>query len=545
MNTDFPALCGAENAQALDREALEWGLNEFSLVEAAGRICADFFRTLPPHNEKAGSGTAIFPFAAVLAGSGNNAADALVMLRTLIINQYFDPSGVRIFCTKFPQELPVRTPLSNALVAVQRLGVSINKWNVDSKEFLIQADIIIDGIAGTGQKGPLHGTAAEMVDTVNCVKAAGKQPRVISIDVPSGNFDGWKPGMPVINADSTLAIEPAKLCLYNPASRPSAGQIISVRGIFPPELIEKYREASLRDWKNCCQGIAPLKPDAYKYQRGVAEIWAGSSESAGAAMLAARGAQAAGAGLVRLIVDPSIYAVLAPNSGGIMVTAQADSPVSAAGCADSTAARRFTPDAILAGPGWGRGEDRSRLLEKFLQAEAQGCPLILDADAIALARDICFNGNTLITPHPAEFAAYTGLPVQEILANPAPILRQYAAQKNVHILLKGHVLYIASPPRPGTDPTVKSKLSVLDGMNPALAVGGTGDVLAGFCAAIAGRMAAENSLNLHECAVVSASLLLEAGMTANIRKKFIDPLELARSAADIAGGVWLINGRNA
>ena len=515
------ALAYAANAQAVDREAAAWGLRPYALVEAAGRLCAQqFIKAFPRYGGKECSHNGNSPVVRVLAGSGNNAADALVMLRTLAVMRNIEAQRARVIFTKVPAAQE-HTPLSDAFLSIQKLGIPVCAWDSDSTECLNQADIIIDGIAGTGLQGALHGTAREMAEAVNSLKANGAYALVVSIDIPSGNFDGWKPGMPLINADATLAIEPEKLCLYTPAARPSAGRVIPVRGLFPPALIDRCRDAALLDWNASSPLIAPLAPDAYKHRRGVVEIWAGSPGASGAAMLAARGAQAAGAGLVRLIADPSVYPALAPGAGGVMVAESADP-------------ERFQPHAVLAGPGWGRGQDRIKLLEKFLPLEAQGIPLILDADAIALSRDIAFNGNALLTPHPAEFAAYTGLPRQDILSDPIPILTDFVIKKNVSILLKGHVLYIASPAQSNS-----VRIGVIDGMNPALAAGGSGDVLAGFCAAIAGRMYAEGALDLFSCAAAAGSLLQEAGQSEQVKRRFADPLELAYAAAGIAGKAWI------
>jgi len=193
---------------------------------------------------------------------------------------------------------------------------------------------------------------------------------------------------------------------------------------------------------------------------------------------------------------------------------------------------RFSPNAVLLGPGWGRGEDRARLLENYLPLEEHGVPLILDADAILLAKDMVFHGNTLLTPHPGEFAAYTGIPKDEILGNPVPALRCFAAEKKVHILFKSHVLYIVSP---------DGRLSIIDGMNPVLAAGGSGDVLAGFCAAIVARYASAARCveSLHDCACAAASLLVRAAESNGIAGAFVDPAELAHAAAAIAGTAWL------
>jgi len=530
------ALVSAAGAKALDTEAsAKWGLNPFALVEAAGRACARTFCEAFSWQKNEKHEIAMF------IGKGNNAADALVMLKALILEGYAQSADCVVFSIATREaEIKDKTMLVEAMYAVQKLNVPLVKWDAkakadaDVREAIMtdpaRFDVIIDGIAGTGLQGPLRDIALEMAQAVNTVAATG-HPHVISIDVPSGNFDGWQPGMPIIAAHATLAIEPQKLCLYTPAARPYAGNIIPVSGIFHPALIEQFREAELLDWESAAARIAPVARTAYKHERGVVEIRAGSPGAAGAARLAALGAQAAGAGLVRLIVDASLYPVIAPACSGVMVALEAD--------------ERFSPDAALLGPGWGRGEDRQRLLETYLPREKNGLPLILDADAITLAKGITFNGNVLLTPHPGEFAAYTGLPKDAILSDPIPALRRFAAQNNAHILLKSHVLYAASP---------DGRIGIIDGMNPALAAGGSGDVLAGFCAAVASRSAIasrsavaarqqsfqeEKPFDGYACACAAASLLIKAAQSERVAGAFIDPAELARPAAAIAGAAWL------
>jgi NAD(P)H-hydrate epimerase len=530
VNRKPRALLSAAGAQALDGEAqAQWGLNPFALVEAAGRGCAGAFahaftRVYPAEKREKFSIT-------VFAGKGNNAADALIMLKALILERYVQSSGCAVFAAQIPESSSGggKTPLSEAMLAVRKLGVPVTAWNPEmAAAALAGTDVVIDGIAGTGVTGPLRGAALEMAELINAVDQNADGPFIVSIDLPSGNFDGWQPGMPLVKAHATLAIEPRKLCLYAPAARPCAGTIIPVEGIFPPALIDKYRETELVEWKSAAARIPPVAPTAYKYERGLVEIRAGSPGATGAAQLAARGAQAAGAGLVRLIVDPSLYSIIAPGSSGIMVV-----PGGASG--DDTENSRFTPNAVLLGPGWGRGEDRMRLLESYLPLERQGLPLILDADAIALAKNITFNGNTLLTPHPGEFAAYTGLSKDEVIGNPLPALRRCAAEKKVHILYKSHVLYVVSP---------DDRVGIIDGMNPALAAGGSGDVLAGLCASIAARSSLQqkDSFDMYVCACAAASLLVQAAGTKDIAGTFFDPAELATAAAALAGTAWLPQG---
>jgi len=329
--------------------------------------------------------------------------------------------------------------------------------------------------------------------------------------------------MPIISADATLAIEPQKLCLYAPLIRAHAGTILPVTGIFPRELSLKYGEAELVTWERAYAAAPGVPKTAHKYERGLVEIWAGSPGATGAAKLAARGAQASGAGLVRLIVDPSIYPLVAPACSGVMA---------APGPAEDG---RFTPDAVLLGPGWGKSEDRARILENCLRLEEQGTPLVLDADAIALAKGMAFHGNAILTPHIGEFAAWSGLPKDEILNCPIRALRDFSTKAKAVILLKSHVMYVASP---------DGRIGVIDGMNPVLAAGGSGDVLAGFCSSIAARWragalksGAYGGFDAYACARAAGALLIRASKS--VAGKFADPEEIAQAASLIAGAAWL------
>jgi len=502
-------LVSAEKSRALDAEASsDWGLEPFALVEAAGRACAAVFA------EKFLKGKGERNSFVALAGSGNNAADALVMLKTLVLDNYASASDCAVFTTRL--NVSDKNPLSQALLAVQKLDVPILEWDSQKTPAILnETDFIIDGITGTGLYSPLRNIALEMVEAVNHVINTVNRPVVISIDIPSGGFDAWQQDMPIITADATLAIEPQKLCLYAPIIRPHAGTILAVNGIFPPALSFKYREAELVTWENARASVPSIPKTAHKYERGLVEIWAGSPGATGAAILAAQGAQAAGAGLVRLIVDPSIYPIVAPACSGVMAIPGPPTD------------NRFTPNAVLLGPGWGKSEDRRIILEVYLLLEGQGMPLVLDADAIALAKGMVFHGNAIMTPHIGEFAAWSGLQKEEILKSPIRALKDFSARAKAVILLKSHVMYVAAP---------DGRIGIIDGMNPVLAAGGSGDVLAGFCSSIAARQK-DGVFDAYACARAAGALLMQASKA--IASKFADPAEIAQAASSIAGEAWL------
>ncbi|MDR3166798.1 MAG: bifunctional ADP-dependent NAD(P)H-hydrate dehydratase/NAD(P)H-hydrate epimerase [Treponema sp.] len=550
-NSPVPAggekLFSAESAQAVDTQAYSWGFDPFALVEAAGRCCARVFTGAFPalfSGSPSSGNPRGFPRIVVAVGSGNNGADAMVMLRALILEGYAAPTAVAVVINRLSGN-GEHTPRSEALRVLGAMGVPVYPWQEGNagKAALAGADVIIDGIAGTGLRGPLSAAAGEMAAWIRACKIdAGdtsggpRSPLVVSVDIPSGNFDRYEPSMPIIGADLTLAIDPKKMCLYAPAARPFAGKILSVGGVFPPGLMQAFEGPELLTWREAAGRLPPIPPDAYKYERGLAEIRAGSVGRAGAARIAARGAQAAGAGIVRLLVDEALYPVLAASSGGIMVVPARENSTGIPDSGGETPetdppeAGRFCPDAVLLGPGWGRSPQRLPVLQQAVAREAAGTPIVLDADAIALARDITFHGTAILTPHLGEFAAFTGVPKEKILSNAVFIAAETARNIGAVILLKSHVLIIAAE---------DGRVGIVDGMVPVLAAGGSGDLLAGFCVAIAARMKRRGAYDGYTCAVAAAALLVETGGAPDMAHRFIDPLDLAEKAAALAGAAWL------
>jgi NAD(P)H-hydrate epimerase len=256
--------------------------------------------------------------------------------------------------------------------------------------------------------------------------------------------------------------------------------------------------------------------------------------------------------MIRLVVDDDIYPIVASRaSSGIMVVPAGATPPGEA--AESAA------DAVLLGPGWGRinnpwTQSRAKVFERALALEKTGTPLVLDAGAIELARGVVFNGNTIMTPHPGEFTRFAGLDKDKILCRPVPVVLEYSRKCNAVIVFKGHVTTIAAP---------DGRVGVVDGMLPGLASGGSGDLLAGLCVAIAARSAANkardnvgngdaiaarsaankardnvgNGFDAYVCAAAAATLLIASGKY--FKTRFTDPLEIACKAADLAGEAWL------
>ncbi|MFQ3547299.1 MAG: bifunctional ADP-dependent NAD(P)H-hydrate dehydratase/NAD(P)H-hydrate epimerase [Termitinemataceae bacterium] len=568
-------LVDGATAQALDRTAIEsWSLSELSLVETAGRACAAEIQTRLTSSFKGDPQTARV---VLLAGSGNNGADGMVLLRTLLLHGIFQKELCSIILTtsilaplQTTSHTEVQRPGPQILQVLKQMGLPCMVWaeteQAHLQETLDRADILIDAITGSGLKGPLSGTGLAMAEAAGKVKSQRPNILIIAVDVPSGMYDGWKQGDPILRADWTVAIEPVKTCVYMPALRPLAGVILPIQHIFPADLLEQcsrtadflqcqhlvefnslaVRAASMTSTSKSSSSFVldsplqdPLRvpPDSYKHRRGVVVIHAGAPGTSGAPFLAGRGAQAGGAGLVQLVLDEAMAPAYMAVAGGMLVSTpqwEQQRPIAA--------------DALVVGSGWGWGEERKTRFELLLEkARGEGLALVLDADAIvpAAAYDFFRDIPTVLTPHGAEFIRFIralrergGRPVpseQELMLqmyrNPLPLLLEAREAIGATILLKTHVMYVVPPAGP---------CYIIDGMEPVLAMGGTGDVLSGLLAALMARMRrTTGSVDTCLCCQWAAAILVEGGRQLRKERGFSDPLVLAEILGKIAGTLWL------
>lgn len=216
---------------------------------------------------------------------------------------------------------------------------------------------------------------------------------------------------------------------------------------------------------------------AHKGDFGRILLLCGARGYTGAAALAAMGALRVGAGLVYLGVPESIYAIEA-----VKLTEPVVFPLpEAAGMLSAQALEEILPrlphmDAVLIGPGLGCSSGTAQVVERVL-AQAD-CPVVLDADGINLAArhiDILRERTkpTVLTPHEGEFRRL-GFPEQGSREERAVAA---ARELGAVMVLKGHETVITDGYQVYRNPTG----------NPGMAVGGSGDVLAGMIAGLIGQ----------------------------------------------------------
>ena len=218
------------------------------------------------------------------------------------------------------------------------------------------------------------------------------------------------------------------------------------------------------------------KPDSHKGNYGKILLLCGSRGYTGAAALAAMGALRSGAGLVYLGVPESIYAIEAIKLNEPIVFPLPDQEgMLSAEAVPAILQRLPQMDAVLIGPGLGQSEGTLAVTKAVLE-NAQ-CPVVLDADGINLVaahKDILREryAPTVLTPHAGEFARL-GYPGQDRSAE----ANSFAKEFGCVLLLKGHHTLITDGTSCYQNPTG----------NPGMAVGGSGDVLAGIIVSLLGQ----------------------------------------------------------
>jgi holo-[acyl-carrier-protein] synthase len=278
--------------------------------------------------------------------------------------------------------------------------------------------------------------------------------------------------------------------------------IPDVKGLdFPPPLAREGQGGG----SSLPQGFRlPDRPrDGHKGTFGTVVVLAGSQGFTGAAYLAGMGAARSGAGIVRLLVAQSIYPILAEKCTEVIVGPVPEiSPGVVGHAALSGVLRGFAgADAGVIGPGIGRDASTRRLIEDLVPRVA--APLVVDADGLNLLsehRGILprMPPQIVLTPHPAEFARLSGLETSAVQQDRRGIASRFAKAWNKVVVLKGAGTVIAAP---------DGRVTLNPVSTPALASGGTGDVLAGV---IGGLMA--QGVPPFEAAVTGVHVHSLAGM---------------------------------
>ncbi|MFA5571445.1 MAG: NAD(P)H-hydrate dehydratase [Sphaerochaetaceae bacterium] len=406
----------------------------------------------------------------VIAGGGNNGGDALVMAKEIFLQQKHNIT-VLFVGTKKSQLCQIQydicrtleIPLYDALNQEGALKPIV-------QQLIEKSTLIIDGIAGTGLKGPLREDVASLVRLINESSAF-----TLSIDAPSGYSDTLTPRHPHVHSDVTVTMGLKKVGAFHPAYRPSWGKIVQVNPSFPPALLKKAEaRAHLVHLEDLY--IPPISETTHKYERGHVALFAGSKRYSGAARLASEGAFSSRCGLVSLYCDSDVASqsastIVYPLQGGVVIPSES---------------LAHSYDAIVVGPGWGEGR-----MAQLIEIVRSKLPVVIDADGLVAYTQALSEkrlskkegGPIVLTPHPGELrkmldALHLGSVAQEISSSGSiesfiEAMEKAASLLGVILLFKSSVIWIF-------DGITQKKPLVIEGLNNALGVAGSGDVLSGI-----------------------------------------------------------------
>ncbi|HWH33121.1 MAG TPA: NAD(P)H-hydrate dehydratase [Egibacteraceae bacterium] len=442
------------SVRAMDERAIAGGTPSLELMErAAGHLARAV---------TAAAGRSYGLRVAVLCGKGNNGGDGLAAARRLL-----DAGAAPlVWLAAAPEELS-----RDAAAQLARWRAAGGRVAASAADALRDADVAVDCLLGTGAAGAPRGAVA---GAIAAVTASGLP--VVACDAPSGvDASTGQVAGPAVRADVTVTLGAEKLGLRLWPARGLCGRLlhadIGVRnsGDAPDAVV-------LEDADVAALLPAP-EPDADKRSRGIVLIVAGSDGMAGAAVLAARGALASGAGLVTVMAPEPVRPLIAQAVPAALTVALPHDPGHAADLVNERAA---DSDAAVFGPGRGRGDADVALA----RAVVAGCaaPLVLDADGLNAYRHdgdaLAGHASRLLvcTPHRRELERLTG--EEDVWARRAAAAPELAARWDTVLVAKGPGTVTAAP---GGRRWVNATGSA------SLATGGTGDVLAGVLGALLAR----------------------------------------------------------
>lgn len=508
----------AAEMRAIDGRAIEgYGIPSLILMEHAGLAVArrSWQQLVGTRSRKA----------VVFAGTGNNGGDGLVAAR-LLTNW---GARVRVFLAGDPRRASAET--ATQLAIARALGIEVVPLGDDAQQKAklnaATADLLIDALLGTGTRGAPRGPVALAVAILN---GAGKP--VLSVDIPSGvDADtGAAPG-PAVKAQWTVTLGLPKVGLLLPPGRELAGHLIvadiglpraltapgsgaesrtdkpsagqgpgeagaaqhaaqpgDVTGAGPAREAAEATDGPPTVWVDpaLVQRLVPSRAAAgHKGTFGHVLVVGGSPGMTGAPVLAARGAQRSGAGLVTLAGPAGLQPLLAAANLEALTLALPEAPDGGIGpeAAAEVLHALGRAGVLVIGPGLSRTGAAGKTVRLILEAAQR--PVVADADALyALGEGAEFLERTrersyplVLTPHPGEMARLCGLPVRQVTADPLGIARDRARAWQAVVVLKGSPTVVAAP---------DGSAFINSTGSAALATGGTGDVLAG---AIGGLLA--------------------------------------------------------
>ncbi|MFN7997879.1 MAG: NAD(P)H-hydrate dehydratase [Bryobacteraceae bacterium] len=462
----------AAQMREVDRRTIEMGIPGLVLMENAGhRVVELLMEKFGPLSEQR---------IAILCGKGNNGGDGLVVARQLFTR--FRPGALHVVLFAAPEDLKGDAAQNYRMLQVCGCPVS---GEIPAAARL--ATVVVDALLGTGISGPAAGVMLEAIREINRGFPLAK---VVAVDIPSGMpSDSGHPAGEQARADYTVTFTAPKSAHVLAPNCDRAGELRVCAIGSPPEMFEEDAAIwlSLVEPRWFGHFLAPRPPDSHKGTFGHVLVIAGSRGKTGAAAMSGMAALRSGAGLVTVASAESAIPVIAAHAAELMTEPLSETPAGSPSVHNLDDGRLTaivkTKDVIAMGPGLGTHPDAVALVRRAFMEFQQ--PVVADADALNALAGWDWSGEgklRVLTPHPGEMARLTGKKTSEISADRVGAARGLAMERHVIVVLKGERTLIAFPDgRVWINPTG----------SPAMATGGTGDILTGLIAGFLGQFPKE------------------------------------------------------
>ncbi|MCB1196197.1 NAD(P)H-hydrate dehydratase [bacterium] len=465
----------AQQMAQIDEYAIKkLGIPSAHLMETAGIKVAEYvhaFLQKIPSNKKS---------IVLFAWKGNNGGDAIVAAHCLLDK---DPT----IDLKLIYLAPIDKLQGDALFHYSRLlekypssiiHADTPEQLKETERYVQSANVIIDGIFGTGFLGEPIGQPAEAIKFINSCRKP-----IIAWDIPSGVNGTTGKASLAVKAQITLTIGLPKYGLLFADGPEYTGKIQVIDIGFPTEAINSVESNLHYLTKRWIKGLLPERQEnSHKNTFGHLFIIGGSSGLTGSVILAAQAALRSGCGMVTVCCPESVNSVI---ESGFTEAITCSLPETDKKTIHHLALGQLFPvmkdrrcSAVLIGPGLGKHPQTTKFVIDFIQK----CPYPLAIDADALNALAMVNTNllnktaspTVITPHPGEFSRLIHKDTDDIQSHRLSYAEYFTKNHNTTLILKGKNTLITAKNSPRfINPTG----------NNGLATAGSGDVLAGMLGA--------------------------------------------------------------
>ena len=397
----------------------------------------------------------------IFAGPGNNGGDALAVSRILCKAGY----SVQVYLFNITGRLS-----DDCLQNKKRLeNMNGALFTEVSSQFTFPevspADVILDGLFGTGLNKPLEGGYAGVTKRINSCPA-----KVVSIDIPSGLMsedNTHNHPEAIIHADLTLTMQLPKLAFFFGENQKYIGEVkVLDIGLHPEGLAAIESSITMMEQKNLQKWIKPRNPFAHKGNMGHALLVSGQYGMGGATILAAKACLRSGVGKLTIHtpdLNNDILQIAIPEA--ILSHDISDIRV-------SKAINTYDYNTLAIGPGLGTHEDTAEALHIFIRNHPGD--MVLDADALNILG--ChpewiaeIPQDTILTPHPKELENLVG-PCSNTYERMTKA-REFAIKMQLYLIVKGHYSLICTP---------TGRVIINPTGNAGMATAGSGDVLTGI-----------------------------------------------------------------